>query len=392
MWPGQGKLSAFWRFFYLDVLIFGVLMDRRGLGFLSLVLTLFVGAALSACQGGGSPAATASAATKSLPPSGPDRMTFSAPLAWGGEARCTGGDCKLILVEHEANKLVLRQFKGRQIAELDRQPLAYHPDSAKWLTDQWVVAAVERGQTLDFFSLNAGRLTAHAQVKVDFAPRDVLVLDSNASGFTLLATPYSGANVSVVKWPVGAKQGNATSVRWCEAPWHPALVERAPNGRGKGVVAACLDDKRLLYVDAKNWVGAPAELARFDVVARQARPTASGKWVYVALELGPKNARVNMDSGEVQYLESRAEGAVSVALLADDLVIWGGSNSLYIQKFDDAGKVLEERYLRTSGFPTEMQLIDLDGDGERDLLILNSAGDKADVYYGPLWDRSLEKL
>ena len=35
---------------------------------------------------------------------------------------------------------------------------------------------------------------------------------------------------------------------------------------------------------------------------------------------------------------------------------------------------------------------DLNGDGEPDLLVLNSAGQLADVFFGPLWDRAQEKL
>ncbi len=296
------------------------------------------------------------------------------------------------MVEHEAGQLVLHQFKGRSVAEVDRQPLAYHPDSAKWLTEDWVVAAVERDHALDIFRIDGGRLVRQTKLTVGFPPRDVVVLEQNKGAFMLMATPYSGKDVVMAQWQLGAKEARVSSVRWCEAPWHPALVQRAPKGAGKGVVAACLDDKKLMYVSAKDWTAAPTELARFNAVARQARPSPSGKWVYVALEVGGKNARLNMDSGELQYLDSPLTGAVSVAPVSDDVVIWGESNSLFLQRLDEAGKVTETRWLRTSGFPTELQLIDLDADGQLDLLVLNSAGKLADVYYGPLWDRALEKL
>jgi len=39
-----------------------------------------------------------------------------------------------------------------------------------------------------------------------------------------------------------------------------------------------------------------------------------------------------------------------------------------------------------------LQLIDLDGDGERDLVVLNSVDTVVDVIYGPLWDRAAERL
>ena len=356
----------------------------RGICLLTLAMVL------SACQTAGQ--TTTSESTPPPKPVGPPHISFSAPVAWGGQARCMPDGCKLVLVEHEAGQVVLHEFKGRSVHELDRQPVAYHPDSAKWLTDSWVVAAVERDFHLEFFTVDQAKLVRQHRILVDFPPRDVTVVAQKNDAFTLLATPYSGKQIAVVEWKLGEKTARVTKVDWCDAPWHPASVTRAPNGRGPGAVVACLRDKKLLYVDAKNWAGAPSELASFDAVARQAKPSPTGKWVYVALETGRRTARVNMDTGEVQYLSSPLTGAVSVAPLSDDLVIWGEADSLYLHRYDSAGQVQETRWLRASGFPTELQLMDLDGDGALDLLILNSAGKVADVYYGPIWDQALEKL
>ncbi|MFD1710181.1 VCBS repeat-containing protein [Ottowia sp. GY511] len=299
--------------------------------------------------------------------------------------------CKIVLVEHESGHAVLHQVESTRVIELDRKQVQYHPDSAKWLTDNWAVAAVERGQSLDIFSVNQGRLTPHAQLLVPFAPRDVVVLSRESNRVTLMATPYKGREVSIVEWTLGAKDASVKNVPWCDTPWHPALVDRAPGGRGQGAVAACLDGKKLMYVSAKDWAAAPEELMHFDVVARQARPSPSGKWVYVALEMGGRNVRLDMDTGAVQYLQGDPAGTVSVAPLADDLVVWGAASALYLQRLDSAGNVLETRTLATSGFPTELQVIDVNGDGERDLLVLNSAGDRADLYRGPIWERASEK-
>ena len=362
-------------------------MIRRQLG---AFLPVAIVGLLSACVGSPPPGVPASSAPALSVKSGPPHITFPAPVAWGGEARCMANGCRLILVEHEHGRLVLKQFVGRSVVELDRQPLAYHPDAAKWLNDNWVVAAVEEGHSLDFFQIEGGKLIKRAQVLVPFAPRDVVVVAKEGDRYTLVATPYSGADVSIVRWTMGAKEAQTTPVTWCRAPWHPVLVDRAPTARGKGAVVACLDDKKLMYVSAANWTGVPTELASFDAVARQARPSPSGKWVYVALEIGPKNARVNMDTGEVQYLDSPPTGTVSVAPIDDDLAIWGESNALYLQRYDATGKVLDTRRLPASGFPTELKLIDLDGDREQDLLVLNSGGEVADVFYGPLWDKALE--
>jgi hypothetical protein len=347
-------------------------------------------AALSACQGAGDAAPPALGV--GTPPASA-HLTFPAPDAWGGEARCMADGCKVILVEHETGNLVLRRFQNGEVAELSRHPLAYHPDSAKWLTDEWVVTAVEAGRTIEFFNIREGKLIRHAIAEVPFAPRDVTVLDSAGDSFTLVATPYNGKQVAVLEWRLGSKEARVAPVDWCEEPWHPARVERAPRGAGPGAVVACRRDFRLLHVSARNWTAPPVELARVGNVARQARPSPSGKWVYVALEIGQRNARINMDTGEMQYLAApHAPGNISVVPLSDDLVVWGGATSLALQRLDAEGKPLETRWLRASGFPTNLQVLDLNGDGERDLLILSSSGELADVYLGPLWERALEKL
>ena len=55
---------------------------------------------------------------------------------------------------------------------------------------------------------------------------------------------------------------------------------------------------------------------------------------------------------------------------------------------DGGGRVLETRELPTSGYSTTLQLEDIDADGQMDVLVLNSAGKKADVIYGPLWEQA----
>ena len=360
--------------------------------FAQMIFLGFAAVFLAACQGGGGGVVGSSSNLAPAQVERPPHISFPAPVAWGGQARCMADGCKLILVEHESGHVVLHEFQGRTAVELDRKPVAYHPDSAKWLTDRWVVAAVERDFGIEFFTVEGKSLERQHKISVGFAPRDVTVVARDGDAFTLLATPYGGKEVALVHWKLGEKTGRVTPVQWCDGPWHPVNVAQAPQGRGEGAVVACLRDKKLMYVSAKDWSAPPSELATFKAVARQAKPSPSGRWIYVALETGRRTARLDATTGAMQYLDSPLTGAVSVAPVNDDLAIWGEANSLYLHRYDSAGQVLATRWLRSSGFPTELQLLDLDGDGEKDLLVLNSAGELADVYYGPLWENALEKL
>ncbi len=317
-------------------------------------------------------------------------ITLDLPVAWGGQLLCGPADCLLGAVEHENNKLSLLRLKGRTATLLDRQAVDYHPDSAAWLTPRLLAAAVEKSRSLDIFEVTQDRLARLTQVDVGFAPRDVIVLPASAEGrYRMLATPYSGQEVAWVDWNAQAPQtAQVRKSPWCETPWHPTRVARLPQSAQGGIAVACLDGKKVVAVSDADLYAAPKVLASFDVIPRQARPSPSGLWLYVALETGGRNARIQMQTGELQWIAGDPRGASAIATLADDLVIWGDDQRLTLQRLDGAGQVLETRQLRTSGYSTSLQLQDIDGDGQVDLLVLNSAGKRADVIYGPLWEQA----
>ncbi|MBL7088004.1 hypothetical protein [Acidovorax sp.] len=325
------------------------------------------------------------------------RTGIDVPLAWGGQLRCGKEGCRLVAVEHEKSTVVLYEVQGRQARLLDRQPVAYHPDGAIWLADDLVVAAVEGSFSLDVFRVVQGRLQLLQQIPIGISPRDVVLVQGSEGRFRLLATPYSGKEVVWVDY--APDQPDATRVQralWCEAPWHPVRVHRAPGAPYGGVVTACLDEKRVVFVPegdllgvARNLVAVPGEVR---IVPRQTRPSPSGRWLYVALETGGRNLRFDMDSGELQWIAAPLLGTVSVLPLADDLVIWAADSRLYFQRLAGDGAVLETRWLPVDGFATGLQLVDADVDGVQDLVVYNSAALPkkmgVEIIYGPLWEQA----
>ena len=340
-------------------------------------------------EGGGAPPAKAPVTQGAS-----DRTAIDAHMVWGGEVRCFAkGECRFVLVEHEEGRVVLHQLSGRTSRQLDRQPVAYHPDSAVWLSDTLVAAAVEATGSLDIFRVEGERLVRIHQAVVGFAPRDVVLVSASQGQYKMLATPYSGKNVAWIDWHEDNRQAAVSkAVRWCEAPWHPVRVTKIPGTASGGFAVACLDDRKVVAVSDTDLLATPRVLATFGAIARHARPSPSGQWLYVALETGARNARINMQTGELQYIQSPLTGSVAVAPLSDDLVVWADDGKMYLQRLDAGAKVLETRWIKTSGFSTGLQLIDVDGDGERDLVVLNSVDSVVDVIYGPLWDRAVERL
>lgn len=349
------------------------------------------GAALLALVGCGD--LSVAPASETRPPATPQisRLEIGVPSAWGGETRCAPATgCRMAVVDHGAGRLLLYGFEGRKARLLDQQRLAYHPDSAKWLDDDRVVAAVEQNMALEVFRVVGGKLTREAQLEVGFAPRDVVRVESSSQRYTLLAAPYDGKEVAFVDWIAGAGQPVVKKAQWCQTPWHPVLVAHAPGAAQGGIAAACWGGKEVVFAPVGDGSARPVVLARFDARPRQAQPSPSGRWLYVALETGGRTARIDMQDGQVQYLAVPApeDGAVAALPLDDDRVIWGSNNSIFLQRYDGAGQVLETRWLRPGGFPTLLQWIDVDGDGQPDLVVYNSSGKTVDVFFGPVWEQA----
>lgn len=347
---------------------------------------------LSACQSlATAPSITATSAAL------PARTAIDSPDVWGGQLRCGALGCLLAAVEHEKSTVVLYQIEGRQARLLDRQPVAYHPDGATWLTDDLLVAAVEDSASLDVFRVQQGRLQRIDQIQVGFAPRDVVKVEEQGGRYRLLVTPYRQKEVAWVNYdPAQPQTTQVQRVQWCMTPWHPVRLQRAPGQPQGGVAVACLDDKQVAFVSAADLLAPAKPLLKIpvqdNIVPRQARPSPSGRWLYVALETGNRNLRMDMDSGELQWIKSPLWGAVGVLPLADDLVIWSDDSRLYLQRLTPQGEVLETRWLPVDGFATGMQLQDADGDGVSDLVVYNSSvlpGKMGmEIIYGPLWEQA----
>ena len=322
-----------------------------------------------------------------------DRIDLELPEAWGGEVRCSVAlGCLLGAVEHERNAVVLHRLeRARKVTALASHQVPYHPDSAAWMADDLLAAAVEDSGGVDIFRVVNDKLVKVITIPAGFGPRDVVVVRAESGRYRLLTTPYIGSKVAWIDWQEGSAEYVVRNVEWCKAPWHPVKVSRLPKNGGSGIVSGCLDDRRIVAVSDSDMLAPARELVKFNVVPRQARPSPSGQWLYVALETGGRNARVQMDTGELQWVAASPRGTSSVAPLSDELVAWGEDGRVVLQRLGPQGAVLESREMVTSGFSTNLQLVDVDQDGQLDMVVLNSAGKRADVIFGPLWEKATQR-
>ena len=311
-----------------------------------------------------------------------------APDVWGGDVRCSADACLLALIEHENGVLRVYELDRVGARLMASQSLSYHPDAAAWINEHLIAATVESTQTVDVFSYSDSKLTPVTRIPVGFQPRNVILTHSEEGRYELLATPYSG---DVVAW-IDLDERNPANAfvrreRWCKAPWNPVSAQKYPGGAGPGIVVACRDDRKLI-ARANAKMAEPRVLAEFSPVPSMVGTSPSGEWLYVAFELGGKNLRINTHTGVQQWMPASLEGSVAVVALSEDIIIWAEDSKIKLQKIDEAGIVLETRWLPTSGFSTKIQLIDIDRDGEKDLVVLNSAGNHSDILFGPLWENA----
>lgn len=325
-----------------------------------------------------------------------DSLTIPVHHAWGGEVRCDSGECRLAVVEHEGNAVALYRLDGSRKSQLlSKAEVAYHPDSVKWLNDRLVAATVEATQSIDVFDTQDGKLQLLQQVVVGFAPRDLHVLGMVDGAFSLVVSPYSGDDLLWLKISEDGRSSPSQVLEpWCRSPRHPVLLPHGLQGAGAGVAVGCDRDFRVLFrpLGLGTPPQKPAPMERFNNVPRQVIPSPSGRWLYVVQEQGGRNARIDTRTGRLQWIKAPRWGAVSVAPISDDLVIWGDDEKVHLQQLDADGRVEAMRWLPTTGFPTQLQLIDADQDGALDLVVYNSAGTGVDVLYGPLWEKAKPSL
>lgn len=316
-------------------------------------------------------------------------QSVESPEAWGGDMRCTAQGCQLVLVEHELGNLVVYDVSRDRLRLVDKHKLAYHPDGAIWLNDNVLVAAVELTTSLEIFRLENGRLIHRAQVYLGFPPRHVKLISNSNGVYQLLATPYSGTDIAWVSWDdLNSKVLSLKKDRWCAAPWFPKIAPKIPLEDNAGLVVACRDDGVVLSISGS--LNEPTsmkkkQLGHFPQVPSMVTVSPDLKWIYVALETRSKNARINAETGAVQWLDATPEGSVAVTVLPDETVVWAEDGRLKLDRYDADGKTLETRWHKTSGFSTALQLVDIDRDNNLDIIVLNSGGLRSDIIYGPLW-------
>lgn len=347
---------------------------------------------VTACgHGGGGSLARPDQPTVDRPAAPEGQVVIPSAEVWGGSVRCSARGCRLLVIEHEANKVVWYDVgPGRRIERRSELGLAYHPDDVAWIDDQHAVAATEGSYSLDLLRVAEGRLALIDQVRLNFSPRRVVVLGAGPQGVHMAATPYAGNVAAWVDWRWGAGAARVRYQTWCQGPWHAELVTSPPPGQpAPGLAVACMEDQQIVYIPLARHDGEPGEpavLLKLPHRTRHVRPTPDGRYWFATVDLGGHVYRYDVAHGSWSRLPHPVEGATSVAPVDRNRVVWGWrDHTLRFIRYDEEGRPQVVRTVEAGGFPERLEWHDLDGDGEQDLLVLNSMGDRSKILYSPQW-------
>ncbi len=309
-----------------------------------------------------------------------------------------------LLVEERGRKYLIASLHGENALglwdldlskELGRYPEAgYHPDGlCPWEGPQLVLAA-EGERKVQLWRLEGGRLVLEKALPAPFPVRDVLAEDLDGdSHLDLVLTPYAGAQV-VIWWGNGEFEFPASqTLEAAPTSWHVAVIDWNQDNlpdlvwgdwdTGSIRVQVNLGRRRFAseFLQPPS-PGSPRQVAAGDVDGDGTQD------VVAALETG-KAARVFYHRGGTVASEDIPApdwGYSSAAVLKDGTVALGEEGRVILAKRE--GGIWQRRQLPAGSLPSRLRVVEVNGDGVEDLLVVNSAGPGVNLHLGPLWENA----
>lgn len=313
---------------------------------------------------------------------------------WGGAILQQEAGSLIGLALHTDNEFGVWHVNAkREVSLLARSETGYHPDGvAVWDAARFVVA-VEGERKLQLWRVEGDRLLKEQELFTTFPVRDVRVADFDGDGFSdVLLTPYDGERAEVVWGNAEFLSEQSTFISAGRSPWHPVLMDWSGNGL-PDILWAELDTGavRLLRNMGDRVFERDALHRVSGVTARQlAVGDVDGNGladIVVAVEIGASEVLLQNENGlfDVELLPAPAPelGFVSAAVMPDGTVALGAEGKIVLFRRQEGA--WSQRELPAHSLPTPIEVADVDGDGESDLVIYHSAGSGAKVFFGPLW-------
>ncbi|MEY6431617.1 VCBS repeat-containing protein [Thioalkalicoccus limnaeus] len=316
---------------------------------------------------------------------------------WGGALIRRDDGTWLGTALHDVDEFGVWRIDGdRKATLIGRFPTGYHPDGvAVWDSDRFVVA-VEGTRMYQFWRIDDGRMRLEGEAEGPLPARDLVVADFDGDGLPdLVLAPYGGEELALLWGQGGIGLSDAQSLPAGRSPWHPQIVDWDGDGRpdllwaelDTGVVRLARNlGARRFEVEAVHGVSGvtPRHLAARDL-SGDGRPDL----VAIAVEIGAAELLTPRSDGGLEVAKLPPVGAlgyVAAAILADGTILLAEEGRVILARA--VGAEWEKRTLPAGSLPSPIELFDVDGDGEEDLVVYGSARSGVIIHFGPLWERA----
>lgn len=317
-------------------------------------------------------------------------------------------DGRVLLATASHNKDYLEIYelsRDRKLTRLAHEGgTGYHPDGLRWADTDRLYVCGEGTSTVQRWAFDEKGLRKESSQVVPYAPIHLWPGDLDGDGWTdLLVSPYSGNKLTLMWGNGDNKEFTFQEIQAGKTPQYARIVDW--NGDGKPDVI--WSD---YYDGSVQWAKNEGE-RKFAVAQLQPPGKGTPRQVEVgdmdgdgipdvimALETG-KAARILLNDGKggvKGQLEIPApvygySGVGYAKIDGEPLLSLSTNGTVYLVKPKDRHNLKsgwEFRSIKAGDIPQDMQFVDLDKDGQLDLLFVNLPDTKAQIYFGPVWERA----
>lgn len=344
---------------------------------------------------------------ENTPTQRPSSLDIPVSLPWAiTHTTLADGRVLLATASHNKNYLEIYELsRDRKLTKLAHEEgTGYHPDGLRWVDMDRLYVCGEGTSTIQRWSFDEKGLRKIASQAASYPPINLWPGDLDGDGRTdILVSPYSG-NKLVLMWG-SSDDGKFVSqeIQAGKTPQYARIVDW--NGDGK------LDIIWSDYYDGSVQWAKNEGNRKFTVHQLQPPGRGTPRQVEVgdmdgdsipdlimALETG-KAARILVNDGkggvrdriEIPAPVYGYSGVGYAKIDGEPLLSLSTNGTVYLAKPKDSHNLKggwEFRSLKAGDIPQDMQFVDLDKDGQLDLMFVNLPDTKAQIYFGPIWEQA----